>query len=238
MARSLWPSQSAVGHKLRVGGLNATGPEITVVGVVGDVQLNWYDPLAHDVIYRPYTQAPRRSAAVLVRTAGDAALLVPDIRRAMWDVDPTVAISGLRGMTVEVAESLGPLRVIGVLMLVFGAIALLLSTVGLYGVVAHSVAGRGQEFSIRLAVGAQSSDLLRLVLREGVRLTAIGLAAGVVLAVGATRVLASQMYGVVALSPVMVAAMGIVLFVAALAAAYIPARRASRSEPLAALRQS
>ena len=238
MAQTAWPGGSPIGHKLRLGGLNAQGPEITVVGVAGDVQLNWFDPVPHDVIYRPYAQAPRRSGAVMVRTSGDAGLLIAGIRRAMWEVDPTVAISGLRPMPLEISESLGPLRVIGALMLVFGAIALLLSTIGLYGVVAHSVAGRGQEFSIRLAVGAQRSDLLRLVLREGVRLTAIGLAAGVVLSVIAVRVLASQMYGVVALSPGMLVQLMAVLFVSALAAAYIPARRAARSEPLGALRQS
>ena len=122
-------------------------------------------------------------------------------------------------------------------MLIFGGIALLLSAVGLYGVVAHSVAGRRHEFSIRLAIGAQHSDLLRLVVREAVLLTTVGVFAGALLSIAAVRALASRVYGIIALSPAILIAFALLLFTISLAASYLPARRASHADPLDALRR-
>lgn len=235
MARRFWPTANPINQRINLGD-GAFATWLTVVGVVGDTRLNWFDPQPHATIYVPYGQSPERSTAVLLRTSGDPLNLTAAVRSAIWNLDPGVAVGGSQSMADEVRDSLAPLRLISVLMLVFGGVALTLSAVGLYGVVAHSVAQRTHEFGIRVALGAELRDVAKLVLGESMKIATIALAVGAVLATVLTRIVASQMFGIIALSPLVVLGFAGILFGVAIVASYIPARRATKVDPLIALR--
>jgi predicted permease len=195
LAQRYWPNSSAVGQRIRFGASDA--PWITIVGVVGDIQLNWFEPLPGAVVYVPYAQAPARNIKVLVRTTGDAAEYRVPVRHVLAQLDPLVATGELDPYTVEVNDSLAPLRMIGLLMLGFGTVALVLSGVGIYGVVGHAVAEGTHEFGVRMALGAARWDVLMLVTGRALRLTALGLAFGSSLAFVLAKAAQSMLFGVV-----------------------------------------
>jgi predicted lysophospholipase L1 biosynthesis ABC-type transport system permease subunit len=209
---------------------------VTVVGVVSDVKLNWYDPKPHPTIYLPCLQAPRASLTLLARMRPGAGGAGPEIRRQLQQLDPEIALNEIHPLTSEISDSLAPIRIIGWLMLVFGAVALGLSTIGIYGMLSHRVARRTHEFGVRMALGATSNDLFQQVVGEALTLAGIGLAVGLPLAYGLNLVAASQLFGLNGLSwPVLaIFALGIVLV--AVLAAVVPAQRAKRSDPILALR--
>lgn len=171
---------SAVGHRIR---FSSDTPWITIVGVVGDLQVNWFEPVPGPAVYLAYSQAEPRRVTFLVRTEGDPENYRRAVRSAISGLDPLLSSGELSPYSVEVNDSLAPLRVIGNLMLAFGVVALILAAIGVYGLVGHLVAQGTHEFGVRMALGAARNDILRLVLHPRIqRFVAVRHAAGSILA--------------------------------------------------------
>jgi predicted permease len=233
-ARKYWKSASgAVGARLKL-----WGRERTIAGVIGDVRdMPWHER-AVPALYFPQAQAwyPQRMLLV-VRSDGDPWSLAEPVRRALREIDPALPLADVRPLDAVAGAALATRRLTLWLVGVFGVTALLLAIVGVYGVIAQSVGQRTQEFGVRQALGATRLDILRLVLSSGVGLTLAGLVAGLTMSIASTRLLASLLYGVSALDVPTFGAVSIGLLVAALAAAYVPAWRATRISAAAALRR-
>ena len=234
LAERYFHTGSALGHRIR---FSSETPWITVVGVVGDIQLNWFEPVPGPVIYLPYSQAAPRRATFLIRTEGYASNYRSAARTAISGLDPLLSSGELDPYTVEVNDSLAPVRAIGDLMLAFGVVALVLSAIGVYGLVSHTVAQSTHEFGLRMALGSARRDVLRLVLNRALRLAEVGLVLGCVLAIALARVARAWVFGVISLHASVFLAFTAVLLGVTLLAAFLPARRASRVEPIVALRE-
>jgi putative ABC transport system permease protein len=174
--------------------------------------------------------------AILVRTSNDPLAAVPAIRSELKQMDGELPMAGIASMDQLLSDSISRSRFTMLLLAVFAAIALILASVGIYGVIAYSVAQRSQEFGIRMALGANSRNVLRLVLRHGAFLTSLGIGLGILLSLAVTRFIATLLYGTSATDPLTFAAVALLLALVALAACYIPARRATRVDPIIALR--
>ena len=232
LAARLWPSGDAIGQTLLI-----AGTPCTVVGVARDAQFNPSTDRAHLFFYRPYWQIQNNGdSRFVVRTAAGAGPLMHEIKSAIRDIDPNVPIGEDSTMTQALLNDFGPLRLTRVILVCAGLAAVILCAVGLYGVLAFLVATRTREIGIRLALGAPRENLLRLFLGQGLKLVMLGGIAGAVLAVFALRILASLLYGVRAFDPLTMAAVGILLLTVGVLASYIPARRATRVDPMTALR--
>jgi predicted permease len=232
-ARRYWPGQDAIGKRLSV--LGPDGPWAEVVGVARDGKYVSLAEAPRPFMYLPALQLP--SGVVLhVRTPGAPRGLGAAVRREVARVAPGWTVTSLRTMEEHVGQSLLPERLAGGVLSLFGALALALASVGLYGTVAYAVAQRTREIGVRVALGARQGDVLRLVLRRGVRLIAAGLALGLPLAWGASKGLAAVLPGVHATDPLTFAGASALLALVALAATYLPARRAARVNPMVALR--
>src|SRR5216683_3295142 len=234
LALRSWPNSTPIGQSLKLSVDN--GKAVTVVGVVSEVKLNWYDPKPRPTIYLPYLQAPRASLTLVAHIRPGGRSAGPEIRRRLQQLDPEIALNEIRPLTSEISDSLAPIRIIGWLMLVFGAVALGLSTIGIYGMLSHRVAQRTHEFGVRIALGATSDNLFRQVLGEALTLAGIGLALGLPVAYGLNLLAASQLFGLNGLSWPMLATFTVGILLVALLAALVPARRAMRSDPILALR--
>jgi putative ABC transport system permease protein len=210
-----------------------------IVGVVGDTKTSALDAESGAQIYVPHAQDPAWNfMGVVVRTAGDPAGFATTVRREVQALDKDQPVYGVRTLDEVVANSLGTRRVSMQLFAVFAGAALLLAAVGIYGVMAYSVTQRTQEIGIRMALGAQKSDVLGLVIRQGMALAVIGIVVGLVGAFALTRLIASLLFGVAATDPVTFVAIPLLLLFVALIACYLPARRAARLDPKIALAQS
>jgi putative ABC transport system permease protein len=207
-----------------------------IVGVVGDTKTGSLTGEGGAQIYVPNAQAQFNLMGLVIRTAGDPAAFATTLRREVQALDKDQPIYNVRTMDDVVANSLGTRRVSMQLFAVFGIAALLLAAVGIFGVMAYSVTQRTQEIGIRMALGAQGGDVLRMVVRQGMTLALIGIGVGLAGAFGLTRVLANLLFGVKATDPVTFVAISLLLTFVALVACYLPARRASRVDPLIALR--
>lgn len=236
MATRFWPRESPLGQRIKLGGPKSNAPWATIVGIVGDVKQNWWDPQPQPTIYLPYQQAPQRNMNVVARTFSEPMGLIAAMRAQVQSIDPEVPFNDVQSMEGVVADSLSPLRILGILMVVFGGVALALSAVGVYGVLAQSVAQRTREFGIRMALGAKPHDVLKHVLGQAVRLSGIGLALALPLSLVLTRAMGSLLYGIVALNIGILGGLTGTLILVALAAGYIPARRAAKVDPMVALR--
>jgi len=236
-ARRFFPNGDPLGKRIRLGKLTLEFQWATIVGVVGDVRGFALDEPPQPTMYWPVAQIRATPAlAIVVRTQGDPASLTSAVRGAIAEVDPGQPIYDMLTLDRLVAKSLGQRRFTLTLMLLFGAIALVLSAVGIYGVMAFAVTQRTQEIGIRMALGARTIDVLRLILSSGMYLTAIGVIVGLVGAFAITRLMTSLLFGV---SPTDAMTFGLVtagLLLVALLACYIPARRATKVDPLVALR--
>jgi putative ABC transport system permease protein len=237
MARQLWKGEPPVGRRIRMG---PERPWYTVVGVVGDVyQLEHARPRGMFAVY--YAMSQSRGIAVqqtlIVRTAGEPEGMIGAIKRQIWSVDPDQAILEIATLESQYAEFFATPRFYAFLMTAFAAFGLIVSAVGLYGVLAYAMAQRTREFGIRMALGARSRDVLGMVLRSGGVLTAAGMALGAAGSVAITRALESLLVDVPRTDPVTYAAVIAVLSAAAMAATWFPARRATRVDPIVALRQ-
>jgi putative ABC transport system permease protein len=210
----------------------------TIIGVVGDVKTGALDAEAPPTIYYTHLQAAENRMTVVARTAVDPATLAGVVRREVWAMDRTVPVYQVRTMEQHVDRAPAvltrrlPLRLVGA----FAVLALALAVVGIYGLIAYTVAQRTHELGIRIALGAQRWDVLTLVVREGALLAAAGVSVGLLAALWATRLLESQLYRVGAADPATYAAVATLLAGIALAASYLPARRAAGVDPMVALR--
>jgi putative ABC transport system permease protein len=234
LARPYFANEDPVGRRLRFANFNNTSCEI--VGVAGAVKHAGLNRQPRPTIYFPYLIAGQARMSLVLRTSGDPAGFVNAVKRAVWSVDPDQPVYNIKTMDELLADSASAPRFTLLLLGVFAAAALLLAAVGIYGVLSYSVTRRSREIGIRIALGASSRCVLGDVLKEACALVAAGLAIGVVAALALTRVLASLLYGVSATDvPTFAAVSGLLAFVA-VAAAYLPARRATRVEPIVALR--
>jgi putative ABC transport system permease protein len=237
LAARLWPSEGAldiIGHQFRQGRVD--GPLITVVGLVGDARPGAVERDAPPVIYRPYEQWSSGSMTLLVRGDGDPAALAPAVRTVVRGMDPNLPILSLRTMREVVASAVAERRLQMILTSMFAAVALLLGSIGLYGVVSHAVACRTREIGLRLALGSPRARVMRSVFAHGLPPVAAGLVAGVLSAVAAATALRSLLFGIVPLDPLSFAAVAVVLLLTSALACYVPARRAASLDPLTALR--
>ena len=235
MARRLWPHGDAVGKRIVWG-----GRMLTVVGVAGDVHIEALDSQVGDTIYNCVYQVESgaTSSAVFIVRASTAApaSLAPAVRQAIWSIDRGVPVFDVRTMDQVVAGSLTTRRFAAALLSAFAILALALAVVGLYGVLSYAVTQRTPELGVRFALGAAPGEVLRLVLGEGLRLTAIGVAIGAVLGAAAARTMAGLLFGIRAFDPGAFAIAAAALVLVAVIASYVPARRASRVDPIVALR--
>jgi predicted permease len=238
LAEQLWPGQEPLGKRVRSGGFdaNATTPWLTVVGVVGDIKQDRLDGESRIALYHPHTQYPARAMNVTLRVPKGAPSLAPAVRDALRGLDPDLPVYGLRSMVERVDASLARRRFSMLLLGLFAVLALVLGTIGTYGVMAYQVGQSTRELGIRLALGATPGRLLAFVLREGMALALLGVAAGLAAALVLTRAMHSLLFEVGAADPLTFSSVPALLLLAALAACYLPARRAAAVDPVTSLR--
>jgi putative ABC transport system permease protein len=232
-ATRYWPGQDPIGKHLAN---SRDKVQREIVGVVADVKFGGLNAANSEEMYLPMAQAPWPTMTLLVRSSANPEPLVTAVRAKIADSDPDLPVAGILSMDEVVSTSVAQPRIIMQFVGVFAGFALLLAAIGIYGVMAYSVTARKQEMGIRVALGARPADILRLVVGQGMRMTLIGVALGVVFSLGLTRLLASLLFGVQATDPLVFGAAALVLAAAAFVACYIPARRATRVDPIVVLR--
>lgn len=223
----------AIGKRLR----DARGTDMEIVGVVRTGKHRSVQEPALPIVYYPFAQSFSPSMTLIARTTGDPAAQADTIRRTVRETHATFAVFRVMTLADHLAEALGGERLTAALVSAAGGMALLLAIVGVYGVIAYGVAQRRKEIGVRVALGAAPFDVVRLVVAEGLNVTLIGIALGTIAALGATQLLASMLYGVEPRDVSTFATAAVLLTIVALLAAWIPARRAVRLDPVAALRQ-
>jgi putative ABC transport system permease protein len=207
-----------------------------IVGVVGDVHGFGLESDPEPTIYASLAQAPDDGLSIVVRTSADPASLAGPLRTIVRDIDHDLPVYSVQTMEERVSSSVGRQRFYATLIAIFAAVALILSAVGLYGVIAYAVSQRTHELGVRVALGATASGLSRMVISEGLVLTAIGIAIGIAGSFAAGRLIATLLFGVNAFDPLTIGGVVIVLIVVATMASWLPARRAARADPLVAMR--
>ena len=237
MAMTFWPKQNPIGRRVRPGGAKEWS---TVIGIVDDVKNAGLDRPAGTEIYLPFRQPSGQGYSnmyvVMRAQGGDPRMLIGAVRVQLGEIDPTLPLDDVRLMGDVLSRAQARPRFLTLLLSLFSAVALAIATVGIYGVVSYSVARRTKEFGLRMALGAQGGDVLGLVMKQGAGMVAIGIVAGLMTAFALTRLMASLLFGVTATDLPTFASVTIVLIVVALAACYIPARRATRVDPIQTLR--
>jgi len=233
-ARKLFPGQSAIGKRLLRG--KDANIEVTIVGVIHDVKTNGLNAPAPDEIYQAMRQFGRPGLAIVARTTGDSSALQSAIRLAVADVDKDQPTSFFATLETNIANSLGVQRIVSSLTIVFAGLALTLSAVGLYSVLAYAVSQRTPEIGIRMALGAQAAEVIGLVMRSGLRLVAVGLVIGLIGAAIAARLIRTLLFNVEPLDPAIYAGVAVLFTAVAMLACLLPSFRASRIDPLIALR--
>ena len=235
MARRFWPGENPIGRRLTPSFHSEQGPR-QIVGVVGDVKASGLDADASAMMYLPYKQAPPPVMSFVVRTASNPESLVQSVSKAIYSIDKDQALTDVQTMDQVLVASLSGRRFNMTLLLTFAGVALMLAAVGVYGVMNYTVTLRRRELGIRMALGAAKTDVLRLVLGQGLALTLIGVAAGLISAYALTRLMASLLYGVTATDYLTFGSVSAMLIAVGLAASYVPARRATKVNPTIALR--
>jgi predicted permease len=234
-ARQFWPDSDPIGKRIKIGPPE-NNPWLTIVGVVRNIhQTGLENPIGYTV-YEPLAQSVSNGEEVAIRTAGDPATIISEVRNEMHRLEPSALVDNIATMDQRIDESVSPRKLNLFLFGLFSGLALVLATIGLYGVVAYSVGQRTQEFGIRMALGAQRSDVVRLVLTQGLKLALAGTAIGIAVALALSSVLRQFLFGVRPADPVTIAGVALLLTIVALAACWLPAFRASRIEPTQALR--
>ncbi len=234
MARRFWPDQDPIGKQIKI--LEEGGVTGTVVGVVGDTKQFGLKDEPTPQLYGAYSQQPIFFATLVVRTTVEPMTLAEPVRQAIWRVDPDQPMWKIRSVDWLIERGMADRRFLLALMMVFAGLALVLTVIGLYGVISYLVNQRTQEIGIRMALGAQMRHIMQLILKHGVLLVSLGVVIGLVAAVLLTRLMAHMLYGVTATDPVTYGAIALLLTFVALVACYLPARRASQVDPVVALR--
>jgi putative ABC transport system permease protein len=235
MARRFWPGEDPVGRRMTASFSAGQGPR-QIVGVVGDVKGAGLDAEAASTMYLPYKQVSRPFMTLVARTSSQPQNFIQAISRAVYSVDKEQALTDVRTMEQMLAVSTSDRRFNMTLLITFAALALVLSAVGVYGVINYSVTLLRRELGIRIALGAQPKDVLRLVLGQGLALVLAGIGIGLAGAFGLTRLMTKLLYGVAATDFLTFASVSAVLLGVGLVASYLPARRATKVDPMIALR--
>ncbi|MBO0726597.1 MAG: ABC transporter permease [Blastocatellia bacterium] len=240
MARQFWPGENALGKRFKVDSDDGQNRWITIVGVIGDVKEMGLEAPAKAEMFFPYQQWPRTlwnmPRDLIVRTTGDPMSVAEAARRAVWSVDPTQPVSNIMTMDDILGDEVAQRRIGMTLLAVFAALALPLASLGIYGVLSYSVAQRTQEIGVRMALGAGRKDVLRIVLADGMRLATVGVAIGLGASFALTRLMAGMLFGVSASDPLTLGGVTLLLITVALVACFIPAGRATKVDPMIALR--
>jgi putative ABC transport system permease protein len=236
-AEALWPGQEAIGKRFTFGSAtDTTARWITVIGITPDIKDKQLTPELDFQGYMPYRQGGWTGAVIVVRTRGDPAQATGTVLSALKHADPLVPAYRILSMDASIARSYWQQALYGKMFGAFAAIALVLAAVGVYGVISYAVSQRTQEIGVRVALGAQRLDVLRLIVGHGALLGGIGVAIGLVGALAVTRFLRTLLFGVSPFDAVSFVGVAAVLTTIALLASYIPARRAARVDPVEALR--
>ncbi|HJP93200.1 MAG TPA: ABC transporter permease [Pyrinomonadaceae bacterium] len=239
LARQFFPNEDPIGKRIRPGIStidNEDSPWREIIGVVADVRNRSLDTPPKPAYYVPQTQVPFDQMEMVVKTAGEPHTLIPAVTKSVAAMDTDVPVFGMKSMEEYLSSSVAAPRFNTTLLSIFAGVALVLTIVGLYGVMSYSVAQRTNEIGIRLALGAQGRDVLLMIVKQGSVLIVVGLAIGLVAAFGVTRLIASLLFGVTAKDPFTFAAVAVLLALVALLACYIPALRATKVDPIEALR--
>ncbi|MBO0724598.1 MAG: ABC transporter permease [Blastocatellia bacterium] len=231
LARRLFPNEDPIGKRLSVGGLNAT-----VVGVVNDIRYTGLDGEIEQAVYLSYRQLPRSGMTLVLRGGAEPSSLAPALRNAVREIDPALPVYDVMTMNERLSNSVSARRFNLLLLGGFAALALLLAGVGVYGVISYVVTQRAHEIGVRMALGAQSADVIRLFIKQGMAVVLLGVGLGLLGAFALTRVMKSLLFDVGANDPLTFAGVALLLSLVALAACYLPARRAARIDSLASLR--
>jgi putative ABC transport system permease protein len=232
LARQYWPHENPIGRRMRL-----WGQFREVVGIVSQVHHYGLEKQPEPTIYAPYEQMPDKAMALAVRTTVETQSVVKAVKQAVWSVDRNQPVFQIRGMDEYLSLAETAPRVSTALLLVFAGISMLLAALGIHGVVSYDVAQRTREFGLRMALGSTPAQLKALVIRNGIRTAVIGLLAGMTGAAALASALRALLYGVAPLDPAVMAGVAALLLTVALIANYVPARRATRIDPMEALHQ-
>ncbi|MGH7460818.1 MAG: ABC transporter permease, partial [Longimicrobiales bacterium] len=235
-ARKYFPDQSAVGRRIRLGNSQSTRPWLTIAGVVPDATAGELGEDPPEVMYVPFAQNAQRSMAIVARTQGDALGIISGVRETVAALNADLPIYQTRELRDAIAAETWFYRVFGVLFMIFGLIALLLAAIGLYAVMSFSVSQRTREVGIRMAVGAQARDVLKMIMRQGLLQVGLGMVFGLIFALLMSRLLSIILFDVQPRDPLIFGSIALILVITALAACLVPARRATSVHPLEALR--
>lgn len=236
LAQHYFPNGDAIGKRFAFGRLDPKSKWITIVGIVSDTRLYGLENPSRFEIYLPYRQKTRDNLTLAVRSSADPTVLSTAVRAAIAEIDRDQAVSQVETMKELLNDSVSTRHATLILLEMFGALALVLASIGIYGVMAYTVALRTHEIGIRMALGAQKGDVLRMVMGQGARLAFIGVAIGVVTALALTRLLSSLLFSVSASDPLIFICVPVLLILVTLIACYIPAMRAMKVDPMVALR--
>jgi predicted permease len=236
MAKRDWPAEEAVGKRFKIGPVGSDAPWLTVVGVFRTYRHNGLDDDRVPQFFRPFPQAGWPFMSIVTKTASDPAGLIAPVKKALRVIEPAQPVSGVTTMEAVLSDSVSSRKYPMILLSGFALLALTLAAVGIAGVVGYTVVQRSQEIGVRMALGAQPHDVLRLVVGQSLAWMAAGLAVGLIAALMLVRILGSLLYGVTPTDPVVLGSVALVLAVVAVAASVIPARRATQVDPLKALR--
>ena len=234
-ARKFWPNDDSIGKRIKIGPPESN-PWLTIVGVVKDIHQTGLENPIGFTVYEPLAQSASNEESIAIRTQGDPAAIISEVRSELHRIEPTLLVDNVATMEQRVEDSVSPRKLNLFLFGLFSALALVLASIGLYGVVAYSVGQRTQEFGIRMALGAQPRDVLRLVLAQGLKLALAGTVIGIAVALALSGVVRQLLFGVRPADPITIASVALILTIVALVACWLPAFRASRIEPTQALR--
>jgi len=236
LARHVWPDETPVGKHVKLDEETGKEPWRAIVGVVGDIREDPFDQEIHPTIYLPFAQMPGPSSGLVVRTSGDPLALAAVARSAAGSIDPDVPAYELRTLEQLISDSVSGVETSARLMSAFGAIALILAAAGIFAVMTYSVRQQTHDIGVRMALGARRESILWLVLGHALKLTIAGLAIGLAGAAAAARLTSSLLFGIVHLDALTATGVAALLVIAAVLAAYLPARQATKVDPMVALR--
>jgi putative ABC transport system permease protein len=232
LARRYWPNEDPIGKRMRV----IFSPWLTVVGVVGNSRQISLDAEPQPELYLSDLQEPQAQMSLVARAASDPSNLVAAAREQVWALDKNLPVTNVKNLSQFFSDSVAQRRFNAILLGLFAAVALLLAAIGIYGVMSYTVSQRTQEIGVRIALGANPGDVVRMVVGRGLRLILIGTAAGLALSAALTRLMSALLFDVSATDPLTYALVTLLLVAVALLACYVPARRAAAADPLVALR--